>query len=329
MCTAISFQTADHYFGRNLDLEYHYHEEVVITPRNRSVPFRFAQQSARHYAYIGIATVVDDYPLYYDATNEYGLSAAGLNFPDYAIYNAVISGAQNIAPFELIPWVLGQCRCLSEAKSLLQNTNICNEAFSAEFPVTPLHWMISDPTGSIVAEPSEDGLKLYDNPINVLTNSPPFPYHRLRINDFMNITREIPINHFADDLKLTPYSNGMGGIGLPGDISSSSRFIRAAFALNNSVCGNSETESISQFFHILDTVSQTRGCTRVNGDFEITYYASCCNTSKGIYYYKTYENSQISAVYLQNEDLNGKLLVRYPLITTQQIKAINKEKPSV
>ena len=146
----------------------------------------------------------------------------------------------------------------------------------------------------------------------------------------MSLSTKTPENHFSKKLDLMKYSNGMGAIGLPGDWSSQSRFVRASFAKMNSKCGISESESISQFFHLLGSVEFPRGCVEMKKDiYEITVYSSCCNTDKGIYYYKTYENSQISAVYLQNEDLNGKLLVRYPLITTQQIKTINKEKPSV
>jgi choloylglycine hydrolase len=329
MCTAISFKTKDHYFGRNLDLEYHYQEEVVITPRNYPLPFRCIHRMEQHFAFIGMATVADDYPLYYDATNEFGLSIAALNFPGNAVYRSAEPRKDNIAAFELIPWVLGQCRSLAEARALLSRSNLLNVSISETLPTSPLHWMVSDASGSIVAEPLETGIVLHKNPINVLTNNPPFPYHLLHIQDYLNITREAPDNRFADGLILKPYSNGMGAIGLPGDLSSASRFVRAAFTLQNSVCTDGENESVSQFFHILDCVAQTRGSARVGNDFEITYYSSCCNTNKGIYYYKTYENSQISAVDLRKEDLNGKSLFRFPLITTQQINIINKEKPSV
>ena len=92
----------------------------------------------------------------------------------------------------------------------------------------------------------------------------------------------------------------------------------------NSVSGDSEAESVSQFFHILGSVDQQRGCCDVGeGKFEITLYTSCCNTDKGIYYYTTYENHQITAVNMHNENLDSSSLVHYPLIYGEQIKMQN------
>ena len=112
----------------------------------------------------------------------------------------------------------------------------------------------------------------------------------------------------------------MGAIGLPGDLSSQSRFVRAAFTKSNSVSGSSEEESVSQFFHILGSVSQTKGCCNLGaGVYEITMYTSCCNATKGIYYYTTYNNQQITAVDMRKADLNSGRLTHYPLITKPQI----------
>ena len=94
MCTAAAFQNQDFYFGRNLDLDYSYHEEITITPRNYPFRFRYAETLSQHYAMIGMAYVADDYPLYYEATNEAGLSMAGLNFPGNADY--IIPNQQTI-----------------------------------------------------------------------------------------------------------------------------------------------------------------------------------------------------------------------------------------
>jgi choloylglycine hydrolase len=111
----------------------------------------------------------------------------------------------------------------------------------------------------------------------------------------------------------------MGSLGLPGDLSSASRFVRAAFTTLNSVSEDTEEESVSQFFHILNSVYQQKGCVKMDkGIYEKTVYSSCCNTDKGIYYYKTYDNSQFSAVNLQHEDLDNKDLIIYNLINEQQ-----------
>ena len=319
MCTAISFMTHDHYFGRNLDLEYHYNEEVVITPRKFPLLFRYEKMKKDHFAMIGMALIKDRYPLYYDGINEVGLSMAGLNFPGNAVYHGVKDGMTNIAPFELIPWILSQCSCIPEVKSLLLNTNIIQEDFQKELPATPLHWMISDRQQSIVVEQTSQGLQIYDNPIGVLTNNPPFQYHQYNLSNYLNLTREEPINRFAPSQNIIPNSRGMGAVGLPGDLSSSSRFIRAAFTKLNSVCKYDELSSVSQFFHILKAVEQQEGCVKVGKAFEKTIYSSCCNTDKGIYYYNTYENSQLTAVSLFHADLDSENLLRYPMRSDIQI----------
>ena len=116
----------------------------------------------------------------------------------------------------------------------------------------------------------------------------------------------------------------MGGIGLPGDLSSASRFVKVAFTKLNSVSGTSESESISQFFQILGSVTQQRGlCDVGDGKYEYTIYSSCCNMDKGIYYYTTYENSQITGVDMYKENLEGTKLVNYPLVSGQQINFVN------
>lgn len=320
MCTVVTYRTRDHYFGRNLDLERTYGERVVITPRQYPLGFRKTTELKRHYAMIGMAAVADGYPLYFDATNEIGLSMAGLSFPENADFGSEMVGKENVAPFELIPWLLGQCGDLSDVRRLLDRVNVVKLNFSETLPLTPLHWMISDRSGSVVLECVREGMRLYDNPVGVLTNEPPFDVQMFFLNNFMRLSTEPPVNSFSSELELKRYSAGMGAMGLPGDLSSMSRFVRAAFARLNASCGESEIESVSQFFHILGFVSQMRGLTRLeDGACEITQYSSCCNTDRGIYYYTTYENSCISAVNMHREPLDGRELIIHPLVRQMQI----------
>lgn len=315
MCTAMTLTTKDHYFGRNLDLEYSYIEMITITPRNFPLGFRKKDTLLTHYAMIGTAYVQDNYPLYYDATNEKGLSMAGLNFPENAYYFPPKEGMDNITPYELIPWILGQCGSVSEARILLERLNLLNVHFSKDLPLSPLHWMIADNSCSIVVESLEDGLHIHENPVGVLTNNPPFEMQLFHLNNYMNLSNDPPENHFAKNLDLKKYSNGMGAMGLPGDWSSQSRFVRAAFAKMNSKCDTSEEASVNQFFHLLGSVEFPRGCVEMKKDvYEITVYSSCCNTDKGIYYYKTYENFCITAVDMHRENLDETKLICYPML---------------
>lgn len=324
LCTSISYKTKDHYFGQNLDLDYSYHETVTITPRNKSFKLTHLNTIKQHLAMIGMAFVVDGYPLYYDATNEKGLSIAGLNFPDNAHYNESIEGKYNVGSFEFIPWILSTCSTVQQARKLLENVNITTDSFSEDLPPSPLHWMISDRKETIVFEQTAQGGTIYDNPVGVLTNNPTFDYHLEHLTDYMMCSSYPPQNNFSKELDLKPHCSGMGAIGLPGDLSSASRFVKAAFTKLNALSGDSESESVTQFFKILHSVEQQKGANRTKQDnesqwqSEYTIYTSCCNTDRGIYYYTTYNNSQISYIDMHQEDLDGTEVVSYDLIMTQQ-----------
>ena len=324
MCTAATYKTKDFYFGRTLDYEFSYGDEVTITPRNYPFHFREKEELSSHYAIIGMAYVVENYPLYYDAINEKGLGMAGLNFVGNADYKEKVEGKDNITQFEFIPWVLGKCATVKEAKELIEKINLLNVPFNDKLPLAELHWIISDSEESITVESVKEGIKVYENPVGVLTNNPPFDKQMFALNNYMNLSVKSPENTFAKGLNLQEYSRGMGAIGLPGDLSSQSRFVRVAFTKMNSISGEGEKESVSQFFHILNSVDQQRGCCDLgDGKYEITIYTSCCNTNKGIYYYTTYDNHQITAVDMHKENLEGNELVRYPLIKEEQIRIQN------
>ena len=320
MCTAATYKTKDFYFGRTLDYEFSYGEEITITPRNYKFNLKNMGIMETHYAMIGMAHIAENYPLYYDAINEKGLGMAGLNFVGNADYKEVIDGKDNITQFEFIPYILGKCASVKEARELLGKINITNIPFNEKMTLAQLHWIIADKNEAITVESIKDGIKIYDNPVGVLTNNPPFDKQMFNLNNYMNLSPKSPKNNFSDKLNLNMYSRGMGAIGLPGDLSSQSRFVRAAFVKTNSLSGETESESVSQFFHILNSVDQQRGCCEVDeGKYEITLYTSCCNATKGIYYYTTYDNHQITAVDMHREDLEGTMLTRYPLITGEHI----------
>ena len=324
MCTAVTYKTNDFYFGRTLDYEFSYKEEITITPKSYELKFRNQKKISSHYAIIGMAYVAENYPLYYDAINEKGLGIAGLNFVGNAYYNDIQQNKDNIAQFEFIPWILSQCSTTKEAKKLIEDMNLINTPFNEQLPLAQLHWIISDEEESITVEAVKEGIKIYENPVGVLTNNPPFDKQLFALNNYINLSNKAPKNTFSNNLELQQYSRGMGAIGLPGDLSSQSRFIRASFVKMNSVSGEDEDESVSQFFHILNSVDQQRGCCQLdNGKYEITIYTSCCNATKGIYYYTTYNNHQITAVDMHKENLDGKELIRYPLINGEHINYQN------
>lgn len=342
MCTAISFSSNDHYFGRNLDLDRTYGEEVAVMPRKFPLVFRKSAAYREGYAIIGMSTIVngsetENYgaygglPLFYDAVNEHGLAMAGLNFPYNAYYTPLVdcdpprsSSAPNnkytVAPFEVIPWILRQCKTVTEAVGLMKKTTIADISFSSAFPNTPLHWMVSDKEQDAVIEPMRSGLKLYANPIGVLTNNPPFPCQLENLKNYRDLKTHNPKAPGVSEDTHTLYSYGLGALGLPGDVSSKSRFARADFVRKNALSEKSELFSVEQFFHLLSSVEVIKGtCKTDEGKEHFTVYSSCMNTERGLYYYTTYGNRRISCVDMRKTELNGKSLSRYKLLENQDV----------
>ena len=324
MCTAISYLANNHYFGRNLDVLSVYEESVIITPRHYPFLFRNGQKTGNHYAFIGMAHTEDDYPLYYDATNEKGLSIAALSFPSEAKYHEKSTDLIDLAPWELIPFILCQCETAAQAKKLLSKANIMSEKFREDIPLTPLHFLIADEKESFVAEPTENGLLLAENPVGVLTNSPPFDFQMQYLNLFMGLSNNPVENRFSKEISFQKFSRGMGALGLPGDLSSPSRFVRAVFTKVHALKGKDEAHDIRQFFHILGSVEQQMGCVQLGDQFEFTAYSSCCDTRKGIYYYKTYDNFSIVGINMHKEDPDGEKIINYPVIREGGFAVLNQ-----
>ena len=321
MCTSIALNDGGFYFGRNLDLECGFGERVVITPRRFPFDFRRAGRMDSHYAMIGMASVQAGYPLYAEAANEKGLCIAGLNFPGNAYYPAEeAEGKANISPFELPAWVLGQCASVKEAQALLERTQLVHIDFSRELPLSPLHWHIADKDQSIVLEAMKDGMRIYDNPIGVLTNNPPFDFHLTNLRQYLSLTTAYPDSRFSEKADLKPFGVGQGAFGLPGDFSPASRFVKAAFLKLNSVSDSGEKNAVSRFFHLLDAVAMPEGAVRTSGgQYEFTRYSSCIDAERGVFYYKTYENNQLTAVDMHRENLERNELIQYELRRSQQI----------
>lgn len=305
MCTAINFNG---YFGRNLDLEYSYNEQVVITPKNYKFNFYDKNISDKFYSIVGIATICDNYPLYYDACNEYGLAGAGLSFPYNDLYsNEHHAEKINIAPFEILPLVLRTCRSVNEVKKLLKNSVFINKSFNKIFTTTNMHYMFSDKEESITVESKNGEVFIFDNKVNVLTNAPTFNEHLKNLKKYNYLTN-IETNNKIN-------SKGTGALGLPGDFTSMSRFIRAEFLLRTTCLKNND---LSEFFNVLSSVSEPLGSVLVeNNKYFYTRYSSCMDLEEKIYYYKTYENNRINAVRLSN--IESQELICFDLNKLQDI----------
>lgn len=328
MCTGISTFCNGHYFGRSLDISVSYPFEILVAPKDYQFPFFNHQNS--HLSIIGMGIKKENYPFFFDGMNECGLGMAGLNFPNHAYYFKEKDVKKvNLAPYELIQYVLSSAKTLEEGKELLKDIHLIEKDDAFEMNTSPLHWLLADGKNAVVIENTEEGLKVYENPYHVLTNNPPFPYHYYNVTNYLNITPNYPENTFATSLKLTPNSVGLGGVGLPGDNSSPSRFVRAFYHLDHLELQTKDEVNANEFLHVLDSVIQVKGAAKdASGQDEFSAYASCISQKTMTYYVKTYENSQIQGVKMSPEMQNGKEILSFPLNKEPNIDFLNKKKRS-
>ena len=304
MCTSLSMPTRDgrHLFGRTLDLDSHFGEAVTLTPRRYPFSFQDCYPLTRHYALLGMAITMDGYPLYAEAMNEKGLCMAGLRFAKSAVYApAPCEGRLNLAPWELIPYLLSTCATLYEVREALEDISVWDKPFSDTVGTAPLHWhaVDADPDhGGLILEITSAGMRIYSDEAGVLSNEPPYPDQ---------------INRLA----ALPYLRG-DAVGLPGDYSSPSRFLRAStlrrwWMERGRDCVEEEEGggdfALAQFFAMLGAVSPTAGAVMTpEGRCHRTLYTCCMDAGKGAYYYCTEGEAMASAVGFSGLDLNGEHL---------------------
>lgn len=311
MCTGVFKNYSSYsYFGRNLDLNIEYNESIILTPRNYPIRLRSTQDITKHYAIYGIGIIQNNYPLYFDCVNEVGLAFSGLNFPGNAFYFPINKNKINVSAFELPLYLLAESSSIKEVKEKLKKINLCDVSFSSSIPLSPLHFLVADKTSSIVIEQTKEGLKVYDNPYGVLTNNPPFSYHTNNISNYLHLSNREPSNLFNSALPLKNYSKAMGAIGLPGDSSSSSRFIKASFLLNNCDLQENNDFNVLQMMHVLNNVSTLKGeCILNDESREYTLYSVIYNLNKNEIYLRTYEDNSINK-YVITKGLNIKKLTQ-------------------
>lgn len=316
MCTALTLRSKDGYnlFGRNMDIAYSFNQQVVLVPRNYEYKDRVTGNIRKNkYAILGMASVIEEYPGFADGFNEKGLSCAGLNFPGYFhVEDNIVEGKKNIATYDLIMWILANFETVDEVLNEIYDVRLVAVPINKNTPLPTLHWIVSDMSGkSIVIENVKEGLKVYKNPIGVLTNSPTFEWHLTNLNQYMNVTATQPNDIKWGDKKLCPLGVGVGTQGLPGGFSTVERFVRIAYLKSQFSESEDLLSGISQFFHMLNNVAMPKGAVISDGLDDITLYTSCMCLQKQIYYYSTYNNNGISAIDMNKEDLDGKELVRF------------------
>lgn len=324
MCTCVAYYNGGSLLGRNLDVDTDYGEKIIITPRAHAFISAQGSKIGSGAAIIGIGTLIDGYPMYFDAVNEHGLAMAALNFVGNAKYKKSTGAPNEVAVYELIPYILRNAKNTDEARAVLEKIIITDTPPNDKTPVAELHWTICDKNGSVIAvESVTDGVKIYDNPVGVMTNNPPFPFHLDNLSGYMNLTAAEPHNRFSSKIELLAYSRGMGAIGLPGDLSSASRFVRAAFIKLNITHKKSTAESKNALMHVLSAVEQQSGCAVFGGKSEITAYSAVIDLENPSYSFKTYSNSRIREVVLNERERMANEPILYPIYGDNDVLRLN------
>lgn len=327
MCTSLTLTTTDqtNTLARTMDFAFLLDPELIFIPRRFPLVSEM-DQTARSvkYAMMGIGRNLGTYT-FADGLNEAGLACASLYFPGYAEYNDfAIPGKTNLAPHEVVGWLLTNFSTLEEVKAAIPQLNIVSKALKMMNVITPLHWIITDKTGNIIViEPMKDGIMIYDNPLGVMTNSPDFNWHLTNIRNYIGVSpnKTGPIQ--LNGMTFSPFGAGAGSFGLPGDFTPPSRFLRALFGREAINPINNEEECINAAFHILASVDIPKGSVITDDGIDFTQYTACMVCNTGTYYYKTYDNNQIARACLFNENFEAKDPKVWDILQKQQYNQLN------
>ena len=313
MCTGIRFTDASGkmYFGRNLDWAQGYGERVVVTPAAAPVPAAFDRPDdpapGAGHTVIGMGIIMGGVPMYFDCGNDAGLAVAGLNFPRstrYADAPSAEPGTVNVAAYEFPFWIARSFATLDEVRRALARTTIVAKAFDERSPVANLHWIVADATGCIVVECMEDGLHVWEDDVDVLTNEPDFGWHRQNLRNYLTLSEDEPVPGTWGGIELAPFGTGLGLHGLPGDYSGPARFVKAAFVNTHYPVQEGEAANVTRLFRTLASVALPEGTVRMpDGALDKTLYTSCFSAATLTYYHAAYEDLAVNAYPLAGCDL--------------------------
>ena len=313
MCTGIRFSDdkGNMFFGRNLDWSTGYGERVVVTPRGYKYKSAFLGEMANSPALIGMGIVAEDVPLYFDCANEHGLAIAGLNFPGYAAYErTAVESKTNVAAYEFPLWVTLNFTSVDGVEEALKGVAIVAKPINAQYPVSQLHWIIGDGKRSIVVEYTKNGMEIFENDVDALTNQPGYSWHHENLRNYMNLFPQMPEKVQWDNTTLKPFGSGSLIRGLPGGFYSTDRFIRAAYFNTHYPAQSTEEANVSRLFHTLTGVAMIDGAAAMtDGSYEKTIYTGGYSTATQTYYYNTYEDPAIKSVSLRNQKLDSAELI--------------------
>lgn len=339
-CTGISLMATDGTAvrARTLDFAVGSEYDVIVVPRGyariASAPNgKDGLKWKTKYASVGVNAY--GLPLMADGLNEQGLAAGMFYFPTAVGYMPYTDAdlSKTLAPFELVSWLLDSFATTDEVKANIGKVVVPAVVSSQLGIVPPLHFLVNDASGkSIVLEYVGGKLNVHDNPLGVITNSPTFDWQMTNLRNYINIspTNAMPLQ--LGSVKLEPFGQGSGMIGLPGDFTPPSRFVRAAIFSQSVLPSKTGVDAVVNAFRILDNVTIPIGLEHENtqGEHsggvqqnEHTLWTGALDLKAKRYYFRTYENSQIRSVDLMKMNLDAKDVVTFSMKGDESIKLLN------
>ena len=330
MCTAITLRSSDGsiVYARTMEFGVPLQSEILVCPRKLSYqgtspyPDRPGLRWEGKYGLVGANFSKSDWIV--DGLNEAGLSVGMLYFPDFAGYQAVGEhngdAARSIGAWQVGSYLLSTCAAVDEADQALKQVLVGDAGFKPWGGFRPpLHYIVHDRTGCCMVFEYLDGkLHSFSNPMGVLTNSPPFDWHVTNLRNYVNLSA---LNLDSSQLGLIPLGEGSGMLGLPGDFTPPSRFVRAFFFAGNAPPSETAEASVNQAFHLLNQFDLPVGSTRaiyslgsltrkhlVSLELELceyTEWTSACDLAGGSFFIHTYGNRQVIQVCLADYDLDA------------------------
>lgn len=327
MCTSLSYQTTTgvNFLARTMDFGFILNGVPIAIPRKFAQNFEFAPDETSRYGFIGTGKKVGNY-FFADGLNEKGLAIAELYFPGEAKYSEKpVTNKLNLAPHEVISWILGEISSIKELKERISEINIVAAKNPLIGVVLPLHFIVSDESGeTVVIEPMSEDLVVKNNPVNVMTNSPELEWHLKNLSNYLFLN---PVNFEKrpyGELTVAPFGQGSGTLGLPGGYTGPERFIRTVYLTQNIKPATTTEDGIIDILHILGNVTIPKGVNiKDDGMDDFTQYKSILNTTEKTYYLNVYETNPIFSVKLTEDLLSAKEPTEFDLNKEVVLTSLN------
>lgn len=319
-CTGIRLKAKDGsiIYARTMEFVADMQSDIIVVPRNFSFTGTLPSQKSggmewkARYATVGANALHANIIL--DGVNEKGLAGGNFYFPGYADFQDVTPSdyKKTLAPWELLTWILTNFATVQEATTALPNIKVCKALFPGWDTLTPaLHLILHDATGACaVIEYIKGGkLTIHNNPLGVITNAPTFDWHMTNLSNYVNLSAVAVPELQLSGINVFPFGQGSGMLGLPGDFTPPSRFVRAVAFSQTSLPAKNGDDARDKAFHILNQFDIPQGVARTvehgKTTFDYTQWTTACDLHNKKYYFHTFDNRQIRVVDLMKTAINA------------------------